>query len=235
MNNSTVFAKSYNTVSNEGCYVFKQDDLRDYIDRAGKDRLSFTAPDSPAQNALAEAQKAAAIAREDPDHKVRLNPADLKRAYEQGCALGKNDLRDYLEHLLLTNTQKEGEERYQSFSQMCGISEASLHNLVGPRPVSSFTDVLQIDKDLALCGVLVSIAWKVSEDQLGIFLDGLEGDGRLAEPAREWNEVQRGNAEVLLNLDYLYRKVMPINTIWHEDLFSSIKATAEKVAVEESA
>jgi len=207
MNISTAFAKSYDTVSNEDCFVFKQGNLRDLIDLTAKDGHSLKAPNSPAQQALSEAQEIDSRARQDPDYKTRLTPADLKRAYELGTALGKNDLRDYVEHLLRKNSRSDSEERFRLFSKRFGIPEASLYNLVGPLPVSSFTGVLQIDKDLALDGVLVSFAWKVSEDQLGVFLDDLEGDGRLTEPAQDWNEVQRESSEVLLSLDYQYRMV----------------------------
>jgi len=76
---------------------------------------------------------------------------------------------------------------------------------------------------------LVSFAWKVSEDQLGVFLDGLEGDRRLTEPARGWNEVQRGNAEVLLSLDYFYRKDAPECSVWYGELLSASQGITPKV------
>lgn len=221
---STAFAKTYNTALVEETSAFRQENLREFIEIVTNDRHSLTDQDSPAHRALATVSEISNQASADPDHQSRLNPAELQRAYAQGIALGKHDLRDYLIHLILRTSQKSDNEGYRLFAQMVGISEASLHNLCGPLPVASFTDVLKIDTQLRLDGVLASIAWKVSEDQLGIFLDALEGNGRLASVSvKKWGETQRENAHVLTSLDYLYRKETPEYRTWYQDLLSAIQ------------
>jgi hypothetical protein len=236
INIPTMFAKTYNTVKSGDCYVLNQNDLRELLDLAAKGGM-LKAKTSPVFTALAEAQKIVAKARLSPDHQKKLNLADLQRAYEHGCALGKNDLRDYVEDLILTKSQGEGDDKLSAFAQKFGIAEESLHNLVGPLPVSSFTDVLQIDKDLALGGALASIAWIASEDQTGIFLDdNLEGSKKLAGPARGWNEAQREIADDLMMLDYLHRiDIRGNNDNWRKNLSGALKDMAIKITIDESA